>query len=557
MSDQLSWPRIEADVRKLLFHVGAFSAAMSIIALAPAIYSLQIYDRVLNSRSVPTLVVLTIGILACLVFLALIDWTRTRVLGYYASRLDETLGPGVIRSVLESVVRPQSPSNAVSMRDVATLRQFLAGPGVMALFDAPWLVFYTLIMFVFHPVLGVELVVGSLLLIGLTWRSGKLAAPLIDTMQSHTRVASRFIDQGVRNADVLTAHGTIAGFVSHWMKKNALLLQAQNELTTTSARHAALGRFIRLALQSGMTGTAAALAIEGKATAGIMIASTLLLSRATQPLETLLAGWRQFLEARLSYARVAADFTQRDLQRDKLKLPEPSGRLEFDRVVYGHPGASKPAIRGLSFAVAAGELVAVIGPSGSGKSTAGRLACGLSIATAGAVRLDGADVSQWPYDELGQHIGYMPQASELLAGSIADNIARMGALDSDAVVKAAKDAGAHDFILGLPQGYDTLIGDGGAGLSGGETQRVALARALYGKPKLVILDEPNASLDRDGDLALLDALKNLKAARVTALVITHRPAMTDLVDKVLVIRDGSAVLYGPKDDVLPKLGVAR
>ena len=467
--------------------------------------------------------------------------------------LDRTLGPRVLDGLLAQTARLGGAGYLNGLRDVNTLRTFLGGAGLLALFDAPWLPFFLLIIFLFHPVLGVVALAGAIAMLVLAILNERLTRKPAEEAQAQARRAGRYIDGAVRNADVVTALGMLPAVAKRWAQTNDGALREQLRAARVGGLFSSMTRFARQFIQLAMLGIGAWLVVQEHVSAGIMIAGTILLSRALAPVETLVAGWRNLVEARLAWRRLDELLAANPPFDAATDLPAPSGRVEADRILFGMKGADRPIIRGVSFAIAPGEALGVIGPSAAGKSTLARLVVGVWKPTAGIVRLDGADVAAWPRERLGPHIGYLPQDVELFAGTVAANIARLGDPDSAEVVRAAQRAHVHDLILRLPKGYDTEVGEGGQLLSPGQRQRIGLARALYGNPRLIVLDEPNANLDHDGDQALLASLRGLKADGVTVIIIAHRAAMLASVDKLLVLRDGAVERFGPARELMPKV----
>ena len=539
--------------RKFFLFAGFFSLVINALLLVPPIYMLQVFDRVLTSRSEETLVYLTIGGICALVVMALLDMVRARLLGIAGAALDRRLGPRVLDGLLAQTARLGGAAYLNGLRDVNTLRMFLGGSGLLALFDAPWLPFFLLVIFLFHPLLGAVALVGAIGMLTTAVLNERLTRKPAEEAQAQGRRAGRYIDGAVRNADVIAALGMLPAVASRWGQANDAALMQQLRATRIGGVFSGMSKFARQFIQLAMLATGAWLVVDQHVTAGIMIAGTILLGRALAPVETLVAGWRNLIEARLAWRRLDELLTANPPAATEIDLPAPSGRLEVDRVLFGMKGAERPIIRGVSFALAPGEALGVVGPSAAGKSTLARLVVGVWKPVSGIVRLDGADVAAWPRERLGPHLGYLPQDVELFAGTVAANIARLAECDSAEVVRAAQRAHVHELILRLPKGYDTEVGEGGALLSPGQRQRIALARALYGNPRLVVLDEPNANLDQEGEQALVAALRGVKEAGVTVLVIAHRASILAGVDKLLVLRDGTVEKFGPARDLMPKV----
>ena len=437
------------------------------------------------------------------------------------------------------------------LRDINALRAFLTGPGVIAIFDAPWVPIFILIIFLFHPILGAVAIAGAVLLVLLTIINEKLSRRSIEAMQTDARIAGRFVDQSLGNAEVVGALGMVDNVTQDWQEMSQKVMRSQYQANQIGSFLTSATRFLRQMLQVVMLATGAYLTIEQLTTPGVMIAATIILGRALAPIESLIAGWKSLIEARGAYGRLAQVIGAEPNAADPMRLPAPEGALAAENLVFGFRGQDLPIIRRVTFQLEAGHSLAIVGPSGAGKSTLARLLVGIWHPISGAVRLDGADIRSWPRERLGPHVGYLPQNVEIFAGTVSENIARLGTVDSREVIKASVRANAHEMILALPKGYDTQVGEGGMLLSAGQRQRVALARALYGNPRLVVLDEPNSNLDAAGEQALGQAIRLLKSERVTLVVITHRLPLLAAVDKVMVFVNGTVEKFGPLSEVLP------
>jgi ATP-binding cassette subfamily C exporter for protease/lipase/ATP-binding cassette subfamily C protein EexD len=438
------------------------------------------------------------------------------------------------------------------LRDINALRTFLTGPGTVAIFDAPWVPLFIGLIYLFHPLLGSVALGGALLLLALTVLNERLSRRSIESMQTDARLAGRFVDQSLGNAEVVGALGMVDNVTADWSEKSQKVLQSQFEANQIGSFLSSTTRFLRQMLQVVMLAAGAWLTIEQASTPGVMIAATIILGRALAPVESLIAGWKSLVEARGAYQRLAKVIESEPLAPDQMDLPAPKGALSVENLLFAFRGQELPIIRRISFQLAAGESLAIIGPSAAGKSTLARLLVGVWHPMSGAVRLDGADIRSWPRERLGPHIGYLPQNVEIFAGTVAENIARLGQVDSEEVIKAATRANAHEMILALPQGYDTPVGEGGMLLSAGQRQRLALARALYGNPRLVVLDEPNSNLDSKGEAALADCIRMLKSEGVTLVAITHRLPLVSAMDKVMVLMHGMIEKFGTLAEVMPR-----
>jgi len=538
--------------RTHFLYAGIFSFVINLILLVPPLYMIQVFDRVLVSRSQETLLMLTLAAVGTLVMLFLLDSLRSALLLSAGGMIDRLLGERVISALIQNAGKVNRAESVHGLRDVSLLRNFLGGASIIALFDLPWGIFFVLFTFFFHALLGVIALLSVAALFALTWSNEKLNRADLEKVQIDGRRAGQFIDQGLRNADVLNALGMRRGFVRRWERMNSPVLEGQEETGQRMGRINSLSKALRQLVQIIMMAAGAWLVIAGNMTSGVMLASTIILGRALAPFESLLANWNNLVGARAAYARLKPHLEQK-LLPPEVRLPAPEGRVSVERVTLAGATADRPIIRGVAFELAAGDSLAIIGPSASGKSSLARLIIGIWTPTTGAVRLDGAEIAKLDRDHIGPYLGYLPQDVELFPGTVAENIARLGELDSDAVVKAAQYAEAHDLILRLPQGYETPIGGGSNTLSGGQMQRIGLARALYGQPKLVVLDEPNANLDAEGEASLQQVVRRLRQDKITLVLVTHRPSLLDHIEKVLVMREGAQEAFGPRDEILAKV----
>ena len=543
-------------MRPLLVYAGLFSLAINLLLLAPPLYMLQVFDRVLSSRSGETLLVLSAVTVGALVLMALLDALRSRLLAAAGVALDRRLGPLILDGLVARAARLGGGAYASGLRDVATLRGFFNGAGLLALFDAPWLPLFLVLVFLFHPLLGAVALAGAVVMLVIACLNERLTRKPLEGAHAVAREAARFIDGSLRNAEVVSALGMLPAVTRRWARLNDRALLAQLRAGSTGGALGGATKLARQLVQTAMLAAGAWLVIVQDVTAGVMIAATIILGRALAPIETLVAGWRSLVEARSAW-RSLEDLLRGQGLQEKIPLPAPAGAIEAERVSFAFPGAGRPVLRGVSFSLRAGEALGVVGPSASGKSTLLRLALGVWKPSSGTMRLDGADAAAWPREQLGAHVGYLPQDVELFSGTVAENIARLAEPDPAAVVRAAQRAHVHDMILRLPKGYDTEVGEAGQALSPGQRQRIALARAMYsemsGSPRLVVLDEPNASLDHQGDEALLRTLHGLKEEGVTVLIVAHRPSLLRGVDKLLVLREGAVEMFGPRSAIMAKL----
>ncbi len=539
------------ELRPRLIALAAFSFFMNMLLLVPAIYMLQVFDRVLPSNSIETLLVLLGGTTVALLILLGLDYVRNRLQNVVGNIIDERLSPQVTQTVVARAARG-SPGSARTegIRDVASVRNLFSSNGLVALFDAPWVVVYVAVIWMFHPALGMGAAAAALLMLALAWLNDRVSRGALEDLQVEGRRASSYVESSLRNAEVLQALGMTKSLLVRWRKLQDRTTALQTSASRSSVAFTATSRFVRQAVQILMLSLGAYLVLSQQASPGIMIATTVLLGRAVQPVEQLVGSWRMLIDGRSAFLRLielSKDFEKPDTP---VALPRPEGSLTVDGISYRAPGSDKPILINVGFNLAAGEALAIIGPSAAGKSTLSRLLTGVWAPATGTVRLDGADVAYWPRQNLGPWIGYVPQDVELFDGTVADNIARLGQVDSEAVVAAAQRANAHEMILAMPQGYDTQVGDHGSRLSPGQRQRIALARALYGDPRLVVLDEPNSNLDSEGEIALAQAMSSLRQEGITSVVVTHRPSLIAHVDKVLILNAGRVQQFGPAREVM-------
>jgi PrtD family type I secretion system ABC transporter len=543
---------ILSSLRSALLGIGLTSSIINILALTGSFFMLQVYDRVIPGRSLPTLAGLIIIAATLFAFLGVLELIRLRLLAQVGLSVDERLGKTVFRSLTSAPSRARlAPTGLQPIRDMDDVRGFLSGPGPAALFDLPWIPFYLFLCFLFHLWIGVTALAGALLLIAL--------AILADvTSRKSAREAAKFAAERLafaeaakRNSDAAAAMGFGHRLAARWARINDRFLANHLRATNITGSLSTFSRVVRMMLQSAVLAVGAILVIRQEASGGIMIASSILASRALAPLELAIGHWRGFVAARQSWLRLLTLDAAMAVKGPEVALSRPKELVSVENLHLAAPGSKAPIIRNVSFEARAGEAIGIIGPSASGKSSLARAIVGLWQPLGGNVRLDRACLMQWDEAELGRHIGYLPQEASLFQGSIAENIARFDPdASSKGVIEAARRAGVYEMIVRFPDGFDTEIGEQGAALSAGQRQRIALARALYGDPFLVVLDEPNANLDAEGDAALARAVSGIKARGAIALVIAHRPSALAAVDKVLVLAGGQVQAFGPKDKVL-------
>lgn len=543
-------------LRSALWYAGGFSVFVNLMLLGPTLYMLQVFDRVLSSRSEATLGMLSIGVAIALIAMSVVDMARSRLLVAIGRRIDELLGETVLRHIVRQSSSPVPSLPSGGLRDVATLRGFVSGPSVIALFDAPWMFFYVIVIFLFHPIMGAVALVGALLLMVLAWTTERTNRAALEQLAGATRGAASYIDHGLKNADVLNSMGMTTAFATRWNTLNHKTLDLMQASSTRGGTLLATSKFLRQAVQVVMMGLGAWLVLGNHVTPGIMMAATILFGRAMAPVEALIGNWSGLIAARAAYRRLSELLPIASQQGARTPLPEPTGHLQLERIALAGRTPDSPILRHAEFDLPAGKSLGILGPSGAGKSSLAKIMTGVWAPTAGKVRIDGADITQWDMQQLGPHMGYLPQDVELFPGSVAENIARFQVAAGEDVIEAARRAHAYEMILKLPNGFDTLLGEGGIRLSAGQAQRVGLARALFRRPRIVVLDEPNANLDAEGEQALIQVLMEMNQEQTTVVMITHKPSLVSTLDYLLVLRDGRMELIGPREEVLARLGGA-
>ncbi len=536
--------------------VGVFSAIINLLMLAPSLYMLQVYDRVLQSQNELTLLMLTVLMLGAYAFMSVLEYVRSFVLIRLGAKLDMQMNKRIYTAAFEQNLKRGGGNAGQALQDLTQIRQFLTGNGLFAFFDAPWFPIYLAVIYMFDFWLGLFATIAVVIMVILAYVNERVSSKPLKEANTMAMISSNLATNNLRNAEVIDAMGMLPNMMRRWFKLHARFLQLQAEASEKSGMVTAASKFVRISVQSLVLGLGALLVIEGKMTPGMMIAGSILLGKATGPIDQLIGVWKQWASVKSSYERLNELLSAFPAREPGMELDKPLGALSVETVTAAPPGSTVAIIKGLNFAITPGDVLGIIGPSGSGKSTLARLLVGVWPAAVGKVRLDGADIYQWNKDHLGPSIGYLPQDIELFGGTVADNIARFGEIDSEKVIMAAKRAGVHEMILHLPKGYDTLLGDGGAGLSGGQKQRLGLARAMYDDPSLLVLDEPNSNLDDVGEQALLIAINDLRQRGKTIVLITHRQSVLAATTKLLLLRDGVAQAFGPRDQVLQALNQA-
>ena len=546
-----------ADYKNILISVGCFTALINILMLVPSIYMLQVYDRVLSSQNTTTLAMLSLMVVGFFIFIGTLETVRSFIVIRIGSQLERRFNQQVYRAAFERNLFSGQAHAGQALGDLTLIRQFVTGPALFAFFDAPWFPVYLCVIFMFSPWLGLMATAGALLLIALACVNEVMTRKPLSQASLYSQQSSQIATSHLHNAETIQAMGMLGALRKRWFNLHSKFLAEQNKASDTGALIGSVSKTLRLCLQSLVLGLGALLVINGDMSAGMMIAGSILMGRVLSPIDQLIAVWKQWSSAKLAYQRLDSLLREHPASEESMALPAPNGQVSFEQVSAAPPGKRLPTLHQVSFSLNAGEVLGVLGASGSGKSTLARVLVGVWPTLAGTVRLDGADIHQWNRDQLGPHIGYLPQDIELFSGSIADNIARFRDADPRQVVAAAQQAGVHEMILRLAQGYDTVLGDEGSGLSGGQKQRVALARALYGNPRLLVLDEPNSNLDAVGDAALTRAIAHLKAQGCTVVLVTHRSASLAQADKLLVLNEGRCQVFGPSAEVLKALSGAQ
>jgi len=535
-----------------------FALVTALLVLAPTVYMLEVYDRVVNSRSHLTLAMLTLMVVLAYVVMEVLDWARSETLREAGERLDQQMASRVFQAIYDSSLRRLGQSTLQPMNDFRTVRDFLHNPVVGALMESPVSLVFAVILFTMNPMLGWSAAAGAVVQVTLAWFNERSTHPPLMAANRAAIGAQQYADASLRNAEVIESMGMLHHIHRRWMGRQREFLGLQAVASDKAGAFQAASKFVQTTMGSLLLGMGAWLILENAwpSGGGQMIVGSVIGGRMLAPLVQMVSQWRAVVNVRDAWGRLDQLLAQLPPRPPTMALPVPRGLLSVEQLVAAAPGSQSAILRGVAFALQPGQVLAVVGPSASGKTTLARLLVGLWPAASGKVRLDGADVFAWDKAELGPHLGYLPQGVELLEGTLAENIARFGEVSQAKVEAAARLVGLHEFILSLPQGYDSPVGRDGAMLSGGQRQRVALARALYGDPVFVVLDEPNSSLDEAGDAALAQAIAALKARGTTFVVMTHRTSVLAVADKMLVLRDGNQQAFGPRDEVMAALSQA-
>ncbi len=534
-----------------------------LLVLSPSVYMLEVYSRVVDARSLSTLLALSLAVVLAFALMELLEWLRSEMLHSIGEEADKRITPRLFNLIFEAHLKRQAGGSLQVLNDWRQVRDFLSLPFLTALMEVPVAIVFLVLVFLISPILGWVTLGAALVQVLVAWMTNRMSQPPLLAANRTAVQAQNYADSSLRNAEVIEAMGMLRGIHARWIRRQREFLGLQAQASTAAGGFQAVSKMLQQVLGSALLGLSAWLLLKNELNGGpaMMIVSSIIGGRVLTPLVQMVSQWQAALNAQDAWTRlnlILAAMPERD---SAMPLPTPRGLLTVEQLVAGAPAlpgqAPQPILRGVQFALNPGELLAIIGPSAAGKTTLARLLVGLWPAMGGKVRLDGADVYQWSKSELGPHVGYLPQGIELFEGTVGENIARFGDLDPKKVQAAAQAVGMHDTILALPQGYDTPVGRDGAVLSGGQRQRVALARALYGDPALIVLDEPNSSLDEAGDAALQRALIGLKARHATVVVITHRTSVLSVTDKLLILRDGAQQAFGPRDEVLAAMQKAQ
>lgn len=536
--------------KKSIFMAGLFSMFINVLMLVPPLYMLQLYDRVLTSRSESTLYMLTLIVIVLFVTMGLLEVVRSRVLVKFGNRFANILSNRIFESTFELANKKPEAASSRLMGDFTQLRQFLTGNGLFAFFDAPWIPIYIIVLFLFHPYFGFFAIFAAIILVAITFLNEYTTKEKMDNANTLNRDSMMQLESNIRNAEVINAMGMKTNVRKKWEEKYFGFLNAQNDASNKAGIWSNLSKTLRMFFQSMILGLGAYLAVNMELSAGMMIAGSIIMGRALAPLDLMIATWKGFSGARMSYKRI--DQLLKDFPKNKeyMELPAPKGFISVEGVYAKPPASNKYTLENLNFSINKGDILGVIGASAAGKSTLARIILGVWPVQIGTVRIDGADISQWDREHLGKYIGYLPQDIELFSGTISENIARFNEVDSQKVIEAAMKAGVHEMILRLPEGYDTVIGSGAVVLSGGQRQRIGLARAIYDNPVFVVLDEPNSNLDEQGELALLKTVEELKQSGTTVVIITHRPNILKVTNKILIMNSGKIERYASTEEIL-------
>lgn len=528
-----------------------FGCVINFLMLASPIYSMQVLDRVISSGNTHTLLMLTLVIVFALLLLSLLQTGRAFAMTKMGNWIEEKLSARTFASSVKSSLESKTNVGAQQLRDLQTIKAYLTSPGLLTMVDLPWATLFIIVLFIIHPWMGFISVIGGTILVGLSFLSDRITKPLYNSISDESIKSMRQVDQATRNAEVIEVMGLLPNIIHNWQIMNHKVQVTQSLVTKKQSLLSECSKFIRLVLQILVTGLGAYLVLQGKISTGAIIASSSLMGRGLAPFESAIISWKGFVNARKAYERLNTVHQIVDNENNKMSLPAPEGRIDVENLFYNPPNAQQYIVKGVSFSLNPGEILAIVGPSAAGKTTLAKLIAGALRPSNGTVRVDGANLQDWNRHELGQYLGYLPQDVELFNGTIKENIGRMN-LDASAeeVLRASQIAGVHEMILKLPKAYDTEIGFDGSMLSGGQRQRIALARTFFGTPKILVLDEPNSNLDGVGEAALANALNIAKEKKITCIVVSHRNSILNIADKIMVLQDGAMVKFGTREEVV-------
>jgi ATP-binding cassette subfamily C exporter for protease/lipase len=536
--------------RQSFYLAFGMSFIIDVLSLAPILYMWNTFDRVISSGSGVTLVSLTVLVVGVYIFWSAMEWIRSRLMVRLSMRIDWDLGADVFDASFRRYVGRRNVNVHQLLGDLMSVRQFLTGQPLLALLEVPFAVIFIIVGALFHPYLAVFVLVATILMLMAAYATQKVSAPVLKAANDENAEASRVAANSLRQAEATLALGMMGAIRKRWYDRHRKFLQYQVNASEATGLLGGVSGFLSKSLPSLQMGLGAWLAIEGKITGGMVIAASMLISKSMSPIQRLVTSWKDIVTVRQAYDRLNALLEDDDKSVQRMLLPAPTGLLEVSGATAVPPGTMTPVISDVTFSIKPGEAVGIVGPSASGKTCLTRMLIGVWRPARGSVRLDGVELAEWNHDEVGPYIGYVPQEIEFFEGTVADNIARLGAVDADKVVEAAKRIGMHEVILSFPQGYDTRLGEAGFALSGGQRQRLAIARALYGSPPYIVMDEPNANLDEIGENALIDAIATLKAQGSSVIITTHRPRLIAVADTLLVLRAGRQVGYGPTREMI-------
>lgn len=551
--DENELKKVVLVLKKSFYFAGFISLFINLLMLVPSLYMLQLYDRVLASRSQETLLMLTIIVVVMFAVMGTLEFVRSRVLIRVGNAIDSKMSTRLFDAMFALANRHPGQSTAQPLGDLTQIRQFLTGTPLFAFFDTPWMPIYIGLLFLFHPLFGWFAVFAAIVALSLTLINDQRTKAGLEASNRHYQSSQSFIQSSLRNSEIIEAMGMHANVRRRWYSRYISFLNEQSHASDEAGLWSNASKTTRMLMQSMMLGIGGYLAIIGEVTPGMMIAGSIIMGRALAPIDLMTSTWKQFTTARIAYDRLGKLLAEFPETKAPTPLPAPQGFIDLEGIVVVPPGAKSPSIRGVNMSIKAGETVGIIGPSAAGKSSLARAMLGVWPCANGKVRIDGAEIGHYDRGVLGSYIGYLPQDVELFDGTISENIARYEDPKPEMVVEACRVAGVHEMILQLPDGYDTPIGPGGIALSGGQRQRIGLARAIYCYPKIVVLDEPNSNLDDVGERALVQVILELKKRGTTVVLITHRPSILGVVDKIAFMREGQLQLFGARDEVLAAL----